>query len=98
MRIALTKRRAFRFWLALFPVFFVLWYFPFIDFPIRVAAWAVAFLILIGSVFFSWKFRVWRWVLIAVYGAVILFLVLPTHRPVDRSALRSDYCAALRSY
>ena len=98
MRITLSKCRAFRFWLALFPAFLVLWYFPYIDFPIRVAALAVAFLILIGSVFFAWKHRILPWLLIAGYGAVILFLFLPSHRPVDRLALRSDYCAALKSY
>ena len=38
------------------------------------------------------------WLLIALYGLAVLFLVWPSHRPVDRSALRSDYCAALRSY
>lgn len=98
MRIALTKPSAFHLWLALFPVFLVLWYFPYIDFPIRVVTWAVALLILIVSVFFAWKLRILRWLLIVVYGGAILFLVLPSHRPVNRSTLRSDYCAALRSY
>jgi hypothetical protein len=98
MMIALLKRGVFCLWLLLFAVFLVLWYFPYIDFPVRVATWVVALLILIGSVFFAWKFRFWRWLLIAVYGTALLFLVLPSHRPVDRSALRSDYCTALKSY
>jgi hypothetical protein len=84
--------------LALFPAFFVLWYFPYIDFLLRIATWAVALLILIGAVFFSWRIRVLPWLLIALYGLAILFLVWPSHRPVDRPVLRSDYCSALKSY
>jgi Ca2+/Na+ antiporter len=98
VRITITRRTAFRLWLALFPAFFVLWYFPYIDFPIRVATWVVALLVLMGAVYFSWRVRVMRWLLIALYALAVLFLVWPSHRPVDRSALRSDYCAALKSY
>jgi hypothetical protein len=51
-------------------------------------------------VFFVWRYKILRWFLIAIYGATILFLVQPSgsHHSVDRSALRSDYCAALKSY
>lgn len=98
MRITITRRITFRLWLALFPAFFVLWYFPYIDFPIRVVTWAVALLVLIGAVFFSWRIRVLSWLLIALYGLAVLFLLWPSHRPVDRPVLRSDYCTALKSY
>jgi hypothetical protein len=96
--VKITRYASFRLWLTLLPAFFVLWYFPYIDFPIRVVTWAAALLFLIGAVFFSWKIRVLRWLLIALYGLAVLFLVWPSHRPVDRSALRSDYCTALKSY
>lgn len=98
MSITLSKRGLFCIWLALFPAFFILWYFPIINFPIRAVSCAVALLILIGSVFFAWKFRVLRLLLIVVYILVALFLVWPSHRLVDRAALRSEYCEALKSY
>ncbi len=94
----MSRREIFRFWLASLPVFLVLLYFPYIDFPIRVVTWVLALLILIGSIFLTWKFPLWRWSLIAIYGIVILFLLMPSHSQVDRAALRSDYCSALKSY
>jgi hypothetical protein len=98
VRIIITRRIAFLLWLALLPAFLVLWYFPYIDFPIRVVTWAVALLVLIGAVFFSWRNRVLSWLLIAFYGLAGLFFVWPSHRPVDPPVLRSGYCAALKSY
>jgi hypothetical protein len=93
--ILASIRWAFRFWLALFPAFLVLWYFPYIDFPIRVLTWAVGFLILAGSLIFARRFR---WMLLAIYVLVVIFVLWPSHRSIDRQALRSDFCDALKSY
>ena len=82
----------------MFPAFLGLWYFPIIDFPVRVAAWAVGFLIVAGSLYYSGKVPVLRWLLVALYLGVALFLLLPLHKPVDRPALRIAYCHALKAY
>jgi len=47
------KEKLFRLWLWMFPAFLGLWYFPIIDFPARLAAWAVGFLIVAGSLYYS---------------------------------------------
>ncbi len=98
MKIGLTRSNAFRVWLAAFPAAIMLWYFPYVDLPIRVATWGAIFVALTGAVFFAWRNHLLRWLLLLVYGAVALFLIWPSHREVDRTALRADYCAALRSY
>ena len=98
MKIGLTRSMAFRVWLAASPIAVMLWYSPYVDFPIRVATWAAAFVALVGAVFFAWNNRVLRWLLLVIYSCVILFLVWPSHRAVDQAALRSDYCTALKSY
>jgi hypothetical protein len=76
----------------------VLWYFPYVDNPIRIATWSAIFVALAGTVFFAWRNRGLRWLVLAAYVAVLLFLVWPSHRPVDRAALQSNYCTALKSY
>ena len=98
MKIGLKRSNALRAWLAAFPVAVVLWYFPYVDFPIRVSTWAAILIAMAGAVFFAWKNRVLRWLLLVVYSAVALFLVWPSNRHVDHTALRADYCSALRTY
>jgi cell wall-associated NlpC family hydrolase len=78
--------------------FIVLWYFPYIDFPIRVLTWAVGFLFLGGAIYFAWKFPVARWLLLLVYSLVIVFLAWPVSRAPNPATLRADYCHALKSY
>jgi NlpC/P60 family len=92
------KGTLFRLWLLMLPAFLGLWYFPSIDFLVRILTWAVGFLILAGAFYFSSKLRVLRWFLAALYVGVVVFLLLPLHRPVDRPALQADYCAALTAY
>ncbi len=96
--LGFSKRKLFRSWLALFPAFFVLWYFPYINFPIRVLTWTAAITILVGAIWFSRRLPFLPWVLIILYGGVIFFFLLPTHQPADRSALQSSYCSALTAY
>jgi hypothetical protein len=45
-----------------------------------------------------WRFRIFRWVLIALYAFSVLFILLPSHPPENRSILRDSYCNALNSY
>jgi hypothetical protein len=88
----------FRLWLVLPPIFLVLWYFPYIDFPIRVLTWSVGFLFLVGAVCFAWKFAVARCLLLIIYSLIIVFLVLPGRPLPDRATLQTGYCHALKSY
>ena len=92
------KEKLFHLWLWMFPAFLGLWYFPIIDFPARLAAWAVGFLIVAGSLYYSGKVPLLRWLLVALYLGVALFLQLPLHKPVDRPALQAGYCHALKAY
>jgi len=94
----LQKLLSVRNWIALFPLFLLLWYSPYVDFPIRVATLLVAFLFLVGSIFFLSRFRVLRWVLISFYALATLFLFLPSSLPENRSDLRVSYCNGLNSY
>jgi hypothetical protein len=101
MNFALSlKRPSVREWVVLFPLFFLLWYSPFVDFPIRVVTLAILSLILAGSVFLVWRFRIFRWILITLYTFSVLFLLLPAHLHLtgNRSDLRDRYCNALNSY
>jgi cell wall-associated NlpC family hydrolase len=82
----------------LLPIFAVLWYFPYIDFPIRVVTWFVGFLILGGAVYFTWRFSVARWLLLLAYSLPIVFLAWPVNRAPNPATLRADYCRALKSY
>jgi hypothetical protein len=98
MKIVSSPRNLLPLWLILFPAFLVLWYWPDISLRIRLITWATAALLLAGSIYFSWKSKILRTVLLGLCGAVILFLLWPSHRSADRSTLRTDYCAALKSY
>jgi hypothetical protein len=98
MKIVSSKRNLLSLWLILVPTFLVLWYWPDISFRIRLLTWAIAALLLVGSIFFAWNFRILRGLLLAACVGLTLFLIWPSNRTVDRSALRSDYCAALKSY
>jgi len=98
MRPYLSRPRLFRIWLGLFPTLVVLWYFPYIDFPVRVLTWAAGFFLLTGALVFAWKFSFARWLLIAIYSLSALFVIWPTHRPSDPAMLRANYCQALKSY
>ena len=92
------KRISLRTWGALFPLFFLLWYSPYIDFPIKVGALAVGALIIVGSILLVWRFRIFRWVLVVFYAVLVVFLLMPSHAPKNRSDLRGSYCKALDSY
>jgi hypothetical protein len=98
MKIRLTRSMVFLLWMASFPVAMVLWYFPYVDFPIRVATWTAAFVAVAGAVFFAWRRPLVRWALLAVYLLMVLFLAWPSARAVDRTSLRSEYCSALKAY
>jgi hypothetical protein len=98
MRPFLSLNGLFRLWLCLFPTLAVLWYFPYIDFPIRMLTSAAGLGILVGGLYLVWGFPVALWALAACYAGVLLFLCLPAHRPPDREVLRNEYCHALTSY
>ena len=98
MKMASSKRNLLSLWLVLFPTFLVLWYWPDITFSIRVLGWAVAAALLGGSILYGWNFKILRTLLLGSCGAMVLFLLWPWHCNEDRSALRADYCAALKSY
>jgi hypothetical protein len=84
--------------LGLIPVFFILWYFPFINFPIRVATAIVGFALLCSALFLGWK-RTWaRRFLLFVYVFLVVFIEFPLPHPVDHESLRTAYCDALKSY
>jgi hypothetical protein len=85
-------------WVTLFPMFFVLWYAPYVDTLNRACTLAVVALIFAGSIFVVWRFRFFRWILLAIYAALTAFLILPSKPPEDRSELRASYCRALTSY
>jgi hypothetical protein len=95
---SLIRQFSTRNWVALFPLFFLLWYSPYIDFPIKIGALAVAALIIVGSVLIVWRFRIFRWVLVALYAVLVLLLLVPSHPPENRSDLRGSYRNALNSY
>jgi hypothetical protein len=92
------KRFSFREWIALVIFFFVLWYSPYVDFPIRVATVAVGALVLAGALVLVWRSRALRLALILFYVAAFVFLAWPATVPKDRSGLRASYCNALNSY
>jgi len=94
----LPRRFSIREWLILIPFFFLLWYSPYVDFHIRVATVAVGALVIIGPLFFLWRLRILRWVLIAVYAFALGFIFWPSSLPEVRADLRTQYCAALNSY
>jgi cell wall-associated NlpC family hydrolase len=98
MTITLPKHFIFRSWLGSLPAFLVFWYIPYLDFPIRVATWALALFFLLGAIFYSWRIQLLRWPLLGVYGLAILFVAWPSAPPADASSLRGDYCLALKSY
>jgi len=82
----------------LFPLFFLLWYSPYIDFPIRIITAAVGFGIIVGSILLIWHFQILRWTLLGFYLLVAVFLSLPGRLHENRSALRDSYQEALNSY
>ena len=98
MKIAPSTRNLLPLWLVLFPAFLVLWYWPVISFRIRLLTWAIAALLLIGSLFFAWNSKILRALMLGFCTIAALFLLWPSHRTEDRSTMRSDYCAALKSY
>ena len=98
MRTYLSRPRLFRTWLGLPPILVVLWYFPVIDFPVRVLTWTVGVFLLIGGLVFAWRFPIVRWLLMGLYTLGVLFVIWPTHRPSDAATLRIQYCEALKSY
>jgi hypothetical protein len=98
MSVDTVKLIAVRFWRTSFLVAVVLWYSPYVDVPVRLLTWVAIAVSLGGAVIVYWGKPVIRWSLLGLYAAAILFLVCPFHRPVDRPALQSRYCAALKSY
>jgi hypothetical protein len=98
MTVDTVKLIAIRFWRTSCLVAVVLWYSPYVDAPIRLLTWAAIAVALVGAVIVYWRKPVIRWSLLGLYAAAILFLALPFHRSVDRPALQSRYCAALKSY
>ena len=98
MRPNLSRLRLFWIWLGLGPVLVVLWYFPIIDFPVRVLTWIVGIFLLIGGLLFAWRFPVVRWFLLGLYALGALFVIWPSHRPLNTATLRMQYCEALKSY
>ena len=93
-----SRTRLWRIWLALVPVVAVLWYFPFIDFAIRVLTWMLGLALLIGAFYFAWKHVVLRWVMVLLAVSGMLFVIWPSPRKIDEAALRRAYCEALASY
>jgi hypothetical protein len=91
-------RFSFREWLAIVIFFFVLWYSPYVDFPIRAATVLVGALVLAGALILVWRSRALRLALIIFYITALVFLTWPASLPKDRSALRASYCDALNSY
>jgi hypothetical protein len=98
MRPYFSRSRLFRVWLSLFPGFLVLWYFPYIDFPIRVLTSIAGFLLLAGAVVFAWRIAIARWLLLVIYLLAALFLLWPTSGSIDHKAVRAGYTKALKSY
>jgi hypothetical protein len=92
------KRFSFREWTALVIFFFVLWYSPYVDFPIRVATIAIGALVLAGALVLVWRFKAIRFTLIFFYIGALVFLAWPASLPKDRADLRASYCNALNSY
>lgn len=85
-------------WLAAFPLVVILWYYPVITFRIRVETLILALFIIFGSIGVTWKSPKARWLLIAFYVLIAVFLIYPARLPRDRSALRTAYGDALRAY
>jgi hypothetical protein len=81
-----------------FPAALVLWYAPYVDFPIRVLTWISLAVALIGAIIVFWRRPAVRWSLIGLYLAAVMFFAWPSHRPVDENALRSKYCESLKAY
>ena len=98
MPVGLLKRIAPGLWRLSIPLTVVFWYSPYVDFPIRVLTWSSLAVALLGAVIVYWHKPSVRWSLLGLYAAVILFLAVPLHHPVDRPALQANYCAALKSY
>ena len=92
------KRFSFREWIALVIFFFVLWYSPYVDYPIRVSTIVVGVLVLAGALAAGWRFSALRMALILFYISALVFLAWPAALPKDRSGLRASYCKALSSY
>jgi len=99
MKLPFTlKRPSVRDWVALIPLFFLLWYCPYVDFPLRVLTVAVGALVVGGAIFVVWRQRMLRWVVVVLYVLAALFLFLPSSPPRDPSTLRDSYGRALNSY
>jgi hypothetical protein len=90
----LTVRR----WTVLFPLFFLLWYSPYVDFPIRVLTVTVASLIIVGSIILAWRRRFLRWIVLVIFGLFALFIVMPSQSRDNSTEIRGRYCEALDSY
>jgi hypothetical protein len=80
------------------PLFLLLWYYPVIDYRVRVMTFCVGLWVVAGSVLVTWKTKGIRWFLITIYGLVAVFLLLPSTIPENRENLRTNYCSALESY
>ena len=92
------RRVLFVLWLALFPLFFLFWYYPVITLRGRVGTAAVLISIAVGALVVAWPRKRWRWTFIVLYLGFAAIILLPAHFPDDRSALRNAYLEALKSY
>jgi peptidoglycan/LPS O-acetylase OafA/YrhL len=85
------KRIAFGLWLVFFPFLVLLWYYPSSTTSTRYATVGVLSVIIVGLIVFSWKKRILRWGLLALYAIIAAFLLIPfSPREGDAAKLRGS--------
>ncbi|MEO6052989.1 MAG: NlpC/P60 family protein [Chthoniobacterales bacterium] len=92
------KRIVFGLWVALFPLWIALWYWPVTAMRVRQGILVVGFVIVAGSIIFIWRYKLWRYLLLTFLIALSIFLLLPISRPVNSPDLGRLYAQKLLGY
>jgi hypothetical protein len=84
-------------WLLLWPIMVGLVLYPVSNAILRATSIVIGFLLVIGILFFYWRYRWLRFSTLSIVGIIAIFLTLPG-RPAQPTHLRQRYLNALESY
>jgi cell wall-associated NlpC family hydrolase len=85
-------------WIALIPIAIGFWYSSVLNSTVRFGFVLAMGMLLVGTIFLTWR-KVWiRNSILIIYGLGTLFLICPYHSSHNSNALRTSYIGALNSY
>jgi len=85
-------------WIAVIALFVAVWLYPVSNVLTRASGLVLFFLAWFGFIALTWRFRVARFVLVAVTVLFAGFMALPSRSHGDASSLRAAYVEGLRRY